>query len=447
MATVATASRGAIGHRAAPSAWPLYALFGALPIWWALGAAYFVWPLITLPLLFSLLLRGNVRVPPRFGLWLLFLAWMLLAAVQVEGDLRLALFAYRASLYVSATLLFLYVFNASRERLPDGTILKAMGLFYAAVIVGGFVGVFLPHVSFSTPVESIVPSSFLADQTAYYFVHPALAENMDFLGYPVGRPKTLFAYTNQWGACAAVLTPLALGAVSQMRPGAARRGLVILLILSVVPIAVSLNRGLWLSLGLGLAYVAIRLGRHRNARALVAGVVAVTVAGLVVLMTPLGGLVEDRFTAQKNSNNTRLTIYQTTVEEIKESPVFGYGSPRRNQFDADQPSIGTQGQAFTVAFSYGIPALLLFVAWFGYSLFRSMPRGSPSRFWANAAIFVLLMELPYYNYMPATLHVAMVAAGLLWRDVVEPPERPVRRPVLAATPAVGTPLTIEQARS
>jgi O-antigen ligase len=446
MVTVARASPAAVGRRAAPSAWPLYALFAALPIWWALGAAYFIWPLVTFPLLASLLLRSNVRVPPRFGLWLVFLAWMFMASLQLESDLKLALFAYRASLYVSATLLFLYVFNASRESLPDGTILRVMALFWAAVIVGGLVGVFLPQVSFSTPVESIVPSSFLSDQTAYYFVHPALAENMTFLGYPVGRPKTFFAYTNQWGACAAVLTPLALGAMSHMRPGLPRRALGVLLILSVVPIAVSLNRGLWLSLGLGLAYVAIRLARHRNARGLIAGLVGVSVAGLLVLMTPLGGLIEDRFTARKNSNNTRLTVYQATVQEIKESPVFGYGSPRRNQFDTDQPSVGTQGQAFTLAFSYGIPALLLFVAWFGYSLFRSMPRGSPSRFWANAAIFVLLMELPYYNYMPATLHVAMVAAALLWRDVVEPVERPVRRPALAAKPAARTPL-MESTRS
>src|SRR5829696_8339529 len=279
MATVAKVNSVAAGRRASSSAWPLYALFAALPIWWALGAAYFIWPLITFALLFSLLLKGDVRIPPRFGLWLLFLAWMFLASLQLESQLKLALFFYRASLYVSATLLFLYIFNASRESLPDGTILRAMAMFWAAVIIGGFLGVFLPDVSFSTPVESIVPSSFLADQTAYYFVHPALAENMTFLGYPVGRPKTLFAYTNQWGACAAVLTPLALAAVSQMRPGPARRGLGILLILSVVPITVSLNRGLWLSLGLGLAYVAIRLGRQRDARGLVAGLVALTVAG------------------------------------------------------------------------------------------------------------------------------------------------------------------------
>jgi polysaccharide biosynthesis protein PslJ len=437
MATVARAGPAVVGRRTSPSAWPLYALFAALPIWWALGAAYFIWPLITFPLLFSLLLQGNVRIPPRFGLWLLFLAWMFLASLQLETELKLALFFYRASLYVSATLLFLYIFNASRETLPDGTILRVMAIFWAAVIIGGFLGVFLPDVSFSTPVESVVPSSFLSDQTAYYFVHPALAENMTFLGYQVGRPKALFAYTNQWGACAAVLTPLALGAMSQMRPGIARRALGTLLILSVVPIAVSLNRGLWLSLGLGLAYVAIRLARQRNARAVVGGLVAVIAAGLVVLVTPVGGLVEDRFTAEKNSNNTRLTVYEATVRQIKESPLLGYGSPHGAQFDAALPNLGTHGQAFTLAFSYGIPALLLFVAWFGYSLFKSMPRGSPSRFWSNAAIFVLVMQLPYYNYMPTTLHVAMVAAALLWRDVVDPAERRVRRPVLAAKPAAG----------
>jgi polysaccharide biosynthesis protein PslJ len=439
MATVARLSPAAAEYRAPRSAWPLYALFVALPIWWALGAAYFIWPVITFPLLLSLLLRHNVRIPPRFGLWLLFLAWMFLASLQLEADFKLALFFYRASLYVSATLLFLYVFNASRERLPDGTILGIMAMFWAAVIIGGFLGVFLPEVSFSTPVESMVPSSFLSEETAYYFVHPAFAENMTFLGYPVGRPKTLFAYTNQWGACVAVLTPLVLGAMSQMRPGIPRRALGMLLILSVVPIAVSLNRGLWLSLGLGLAFVAIRLARHKNARGLVAGLVGVTAAGLVVLMTPLGGLIEDRFTSMENSNPDRRAVYEATVQQVKESPILGYGSPRGNQFDADQPSIGTQGQAFTLAFSYGIPALLLFVAWFGYSLFKSMPRGSPSRFWANAAIFVLVIELPYYNYMPTTLHVAMVAAALLWRDVVDPAERSVRRPGFAAKPAVGLP--------
>jgi hypothetical protein len=417
-------------------AWPLYALFVALPLWWLLGAAYFIWPLVTFPLFFAFLLRGEIRIPPRFGLWLLFLAWMLIASFQAEGGSSLAVVIYRISLYVSATLLFLYVFNASRSGLPDGTIVKLMAIFWAEVIIGGFVGVLFPNLTFSTPIESLAPAAVLQDETAYNFVHPGVADVMTFLGYPVGRPKTLFAYTNQWGACAAVLTPFAFAALSQMRPGGRRRALGCLLILSIVPIVVSLNRGLWLSLGLGLVYAVIRLAARGNVRALVGGVVAAAAVALFVVFSPLSMLIEDRFTGEQTTTETRMTVYQATIDQIDESPIFGFGSPGRAGADADLPPLGSHGQLFTLAYSYGIPALLFFAAWFLYGFLRSAPRGSPSRLWANAAILVLLIEMPYYNYMPATIHVAMVAAALLWRDVLAPAPATRSPSVVVPKPAV-----------
>ncbi len=423
-ATYAGAPRRRLG-----AAWPLYALFVALPLWWALGAAYFIWPLLTAPLLLTLLYRrGNVRIPPRFGVWLLFLGWMLLASVQLDDAMSGALFMYRFSLYVSATLLFLYVYNAPRDRLPDRVVVKAMALFWAVVVVGGFVGVFLPYFSFSTPVEALLPASFLQDKTAYYFVHPAMSEVMTFLGYPVGRPKTLFAYSNQWGAAVGLLTPFALAAVSMSRPGGLeRRGLVLLLILSIVPITVSLNRGLWLSLGIGLLYAALRLAARGNFRALRIGVTAAITIAAVVFATPLGGLVADRLTSEENSNKTRGTVYEATIAEVKKSPLIGYGSPRLSAFDKNLPELGTQGQLFTIVFSYGVPAMLLFTGWFVYTFLRSRPRGSPTRFFANASLLILLLELPYYNHMPTSLHVAMVAAALVWRDLRDPVEQPPGR--------------------
>jgi O-antigen ligase len=415
----ATAAR--VATRSLGSRWPLYALFAGLPIWWALGAAYFIWPVVTFPLLFALLLRGEVRVPPRFGIWLLFLGWMCLASMQLEDTLDVGLFAWRASLYVSATLLFLYIYNSSRQRLPDGLIVTVMAVFWAEVVIGGFVGVFLPYASFSTPVESLMPASVLQDKAAYYFVHPALSEVMTFLGYPVGRPKTLFAFSNQWGAAVAVLTPFAFAALSRTPPRSlARWAITGLLILSIVPITVSLNRGLWLSLGIGLAFVAFRLTQRGQVRALRYGLTAAAVAAVVIFVSPLGSLVYDRFTAEKNSNNTRTTVYQATLAEVKKSPLLGFGSPKNSGFDKNLPNLGTQGQLFTIAFSYGIPALLLFAAWFLYCFLRSLPRGSPTRFWANASLLILLVELPYYNYMPATLHVGMVAAALAWRELSDP---------------------------
>src|SRR5688572_8087323 len=144
MAALARASTAGAGARRPMPAWPLYALFVALPIWWVLGAAYFIWPLVTFPLFFAFLLRGEIKIPPRFGLWLLFLAWMLIASLQAEGGSSIFVVLYRVSLYVSATLLFLYVFNAKRDGLPDGTIVKLMAIFWAEVMIGGFAGVLFP---------------------------------------------------------------------------------------------------------------------------------------------------------------------------------------------------------------------------------------------------------------------------------------------------------------
>ena len=406
--------------RSATSALPLSFVVLSLPLWWVLGAAYFIWPFLTVPLLLSLVLRGNVRVPPRFGLWLLFLGWSLLSVVQLERKLSIALFLYRASLYVSATILFLYVFNATREEISDWTIVRILALFWVEVVVGGFLGVFFPRVSFHTPVESLVPQSFLHDQTAYYFVHPAFAEVMTFLGYPVGRPKVLFAYSNQWGAALAVLTPFAFAAYSRMKPGAKRKAFGALLLLAVVPVVVSLNRGLWLSLGAGIAYLLVRLAGRLNFRAIGATAVALVAAAALVFASPLGGLVHDRFTSERSSNETRLSVYQETLQQVKRSPYIGFGSPRASSDDPNLPHVGTQGQLFTLAYSYGIPALVFFVGWFLYTFLRSFRGGGPGRFWANVAILMLLVELPYYNYMPAPLHIVMIAAALAWRDILQP---------------------------
>jgi hypothetical protein len=41
-------------------------------------------------------------------------------------------------------------------------------------------------------------------------------------------------------------------------------------------------------------------------------------------------------------------------------------------------------------------------------------------FWASVCMLIVIVELGYYNFMPTTLHVIMVAAALAWRDIVYP---------------------------
>jgi O-antigen ligase len=402
------------------SAWPLYFVFLALPLWWALGAIYFIWPVLTFPLFLSLLARDRIEFPRRFGLWLLFLAWLPLSIVQLHKGLSYALFAYRASLFFSATVLFLYIFNASREHISEKVVLNILALFWVEIIVGGLLGVLFPTISFSTPTESVVPQAFLDDQTAYNFIHPAFADVASFFGHTVGRPKALFGYTNQWGACVAVLTPFALAAYSRLPRSALRRWCGILLVLSVIPIALSLNRGLWLGLAAGIGYLGVRFARMKNIRALVAGIAVLAVCTVVVVGTPLGGFVVDRLTTQQTSTGTRLSTYDETIGRVKQSPLVGYGSPGATDTSLAYSNLGTHGQVFTIVYSYGIPALALFVGWFAYTFVRASRRRTHACVWGSAAIFITLVEIPYYNLMPTTLHVAMAAAALAWRDIARP---------------------------
>src|SRR5438067_13211935 len=106
------------GRRRVPG-WQLYVLFGLYPVLWVLGLAYFMWPFAAALFVLSLCVRSNVRTPPLFGLWLLFLIWMLASMMELSTSQQMVLFAWRAVIYLTATGLFLWIYNASAEELPS----------------------------------------------------------------------------------------------------------------------------------------------------------------------------------------------------------------------------------------------------------------------------------------------------------------------------------------
>jgi polysaccharide biosynthesis protein PslJ len=424
------AARPIRGTRSLPVAWPLYAALIAYPLWWALGVGYFIWPLLTFPLLIALLASKRIAVPPGFGIWLLFLAWMLLSGTQLT-EMSFA-FAWRAFTYLSATVLFLYLFNARRTWIPDRTVIVVLAVFWAEVIAAGLLGVAFPTVTLDTPAAHLMPGALRADELVQATVRPGLSDVMMVLGYPVGRPKALFAYTNQWGACAALLAPFAIAAFAYLGRPAHRRALAVCVGLSLVPLVFSLNRGVWITLGIAFAYTALRIARPGNRRALAAGGAAVLVATAIVFATPLGTLAQDRVNTESASTDTRLGLYHATVQQVRQSPLLGVGSPSTRTEEGSAPPVGTQGQLPLLAYSHGIPGLVLFVGWFLYTAVRSARFVSPGRFAAHLTVVIGILLLPYYSLLPVALHVLMVAAALAWRDV---PSRTPARPRVKEVPA------------
>ncbi|MGH2768717.1 MAG: O-antigen ligase family protein, partial [Actinomycetota bacterium] len=187
------------------------------------------------------------------------------------------------------------------------------------------------------------------------------------------------------------------------------------MVASLFPFVVSLDRGAWFSLGLGLAYATLRFGLRGNRRAL-AGAVAALVLGVgVVALTPLGGVVVDRL-KNPHSNEGRMLLYQEAIKRTKESPVLGYGAPVKS-VRPDTPSVGTHGQLWLVLVSHGVPAALLFFAWWIALLLRTRRGTAPFGVWGHAVVLISLLQMGFYEQLAAPIHITMVAAALVLREM------------------------------
>ena len=283
--------------RGSSRAWPLYALFAGFPVWWLFGLGAFIWPIVAVPMLLSLIVRREVRVPPAFALWALFLAWMLASGLMLDEPQRLLVFIYRASLYFSATILFLYVYNASPESLPASVVARILAVFGGFVVVGGFLGMVFASASLSTPVEaamSVIPG------ICFPTTGSKLRCTLTFANVPTPSslpPPTSVGAVPLRERMGRELHPA--GAVPHPRghpvgdhpcPWLAR----FVLIASIVPLIVSVNRGAWIALAACLVYAAVRLAARGRSRALVSVLLVVIAFAGVILLTPLRGVVEDR---------------------------------------------------------------------------------------------------------------------------------------------------------
>jgi polysaccharide biosynthesis protein PslJ len=399
--------------------WPLTALFVLFPVWWALGLGAFIWPLVAIPMAAKLASAGRFRAPPGFVLWLMFLVWMLASGSQLEDAGDWLVFGQRVTVYLSATVLFLYVFNATQDELPSERAAAMVVWLWLAAVVAGFAALAFPTGGFTSLAELVLLSGLVGNSFVNELIHPELAQVHDFLGYPVARPKAPFVYTNEWGANMALLTPFVFAswrAVSRPLRTILGAGLVA----SIVPMAFSLNRGLWLSLGAGLLYAAIHLARQGRVSALRAIIALVAVAAGLTLITPLGDLVRDRI-ATPHSNVARSALYTETTESVLDSPLLGYGSPRRSERNPNLPPVGTHGQLWLVLFSHGIPATLFFVGWFLYLFWSTRRPGSNLALWMHVVVFTALVQMPYYGLLPVPIHLVMLAAALAWRHSAHTP--------------------------
>ena len=394
-------------------AWPVYALFAGFPLWWVLGLGAFAVVLIAIPMFLLLVQRGDVEVPPAFWLWIGFVVWACVAALELTSGSRLIGFSVRMGSYIGSSIVFLYVYNG-RDRLDKRVVLRALVLFFAVVVAGGYLGVLVPRGSLSTPVQALLPVNIGNNEYVRALVHPAFAEVQRPYGSPrtFYRPSAPFPYTNSWGCNVSLLVPLVVAAIMTFRRTGWRLVMVALLAAACVPAFATLNRGMFLALGMVLAYASVRLAFRGRLLPLSMVLGGAAVGLTVALSAGVLARLQERLHYSR-TNVGRQTIYREAFEGALNSPIFGHGSPQPST--TVDVSVGTQGQVWNVMFSYGFIALAFFLGWFGLVVLQSWRARDQAGLWVHATLFIAFMTFFYYGYDGIQLTVAMTAAALALR--------------------------------
>jgi polysaccharide biosynthesis protein PslJ len=408
--------RAASGRRRLTVTWPLAALFVGFPLWWVLGLSAVIWSVLAVPMLVALIWRHRTKAPAPIMVWFVFLVWVLMSGLQLESGTKLITFTYRLSLYAAAGVLFLYVYNLPRGGRADLKVLRILTIFWMIVVVGGYVGILGGAHTFTAAIEYVLPHSLRHQPFVQELVQPALAQVENFLGVAVPRPSAPFPYTNNWGGNIAVLSPVAFAALGAAGRGLRRKAIIGFLIASLVPMVVSLNRGMFLSLGVGLLYVAIRLAIRGRVTALLSLLGLLALCAILVAVTPLGHLVTENLTSTHgHSNTTRLSVTQQAIDGANQSPIFGYGEPQAVTGQGGTPPIGTQGQLWMVLYSNGYIATALFLGFFLAVLWQTRRARGTGGLWLHVVPLIALAQITFYGWLPAELQVVMVVAALAYR--------------------------------
>lgn len=436
--------------------WPLSVALLGFPLWWILGLANVMLLLVNVPMAMTLWRRrGTLVAPSGFGAWLFFLVWVVLGVLVLWADAplaepgggfsRLLVYGYRLAWYLSFTIVLLYIGNMSERELPSGAIGRLLGYMFIVTTIGGLVGSFFPAIQLTSPVEMVLPHGLTSNSFIRDIVHPKVAEIEAILGFEQSRPMAPFAYANTWGAAYAFFLPYFL--LTWIVRARLRRRVfgVIVLAASLWPVVYSLNRGLWGALGAIGLFGVLKLLQVGGPRVIAWTAGMAAVGAIVVALSPLPGLVQDRLDNPHSNNRRALLAEETTRSALIGSPLVGFGSTRNVQGDLGQvsggdkvgckacgsPPLGTQGHVWLLIFANGIVGTIAFCAFFTIRFLRHWrDRGAYSLAGCCVLISCTLFMITY-DMVEVPLYTVMIAVALMWRarrdaDGVRTPQARVR---------------------
>jgi hypothetical protein len=398
--------------RALP-AWPVYLLIGGFPAWWALGASAFAAIICGGIMLALMVQRGRIRTVPGILPWFGFVVWALAAGVTLNGLLQSVGYAQRVSELAAVGILILYYVNA-RERLNVRKIVGSLVVLWVSVVILGVIAIQFPNMRLTTPVGLLLPESLTSNRLVYHLVFPRLAEVQQPWGAerPFNRPAAPFPFANSWGAAYAILTPVVFAFLASRPRRWIRIAVWVLLVVSLWPAVESSNRGMFVAVAIAAVYVIGRLAlRGRLIPALTAAL-GLLGAGVALVWSGAADQILGR-QQYSNSTGTRIDVYLATIGKTLESPFLGWATPQEG-VTAGGVALGTQGQIWTVMYSYGFVGLFLFCLFLFGAVFRTWTAPKMGQLWLHSVLVMTTATMWFYGLGTIQLAaVALLAAALL----------------------------------
>lgn len=390
-------------------AWPLLAPFAAYALWWLLGVGDFIWIMAAAVMVVTWFGRRELVAAVPIIIWAVFLLWVVASVPFNDTPGRIIGAVYRLLLYASAGVFAVHVYSA-RGSLPAHRVTRAMVWFLVGMTACGYLAMAAPELVIRTPMSYVTPG-FLKhnDLIADMVIRRTSQWNPDAWVAQDVRPAAPFLYANTWGNVYSLVLPLVLLHAWFVRNSPRMWGVLAIALVSLPPALATLNRGMFIGLGVVAVWVglqALRRGAMRAVRSAALGFVLIATAWY---FSPLGASFFNRV-ATTNSTDDRWALYRTTWARTLESPLFGLGSPRPAEYPW-LPSLGTQGQLWTVLFSHGIVGLVLFLLPFVLGWIALMPCRDPAGAVFGGVLLATLVETFFYGMMTGVL-VSLVVLGL-----------------------------------
>jgi O-Antigen ligase len=391
--------------------WPLTAMFGLMPLWWALGVWYFVWPFFGVLLFALMATRGRVRLPTGTALWLVFLGIIAISVVQLDRVTALYTFTLRFGWLVTALLVGVYVYNLARDGVPWSRIANPLAVFWLATVALGWLGVLAPRFSVPSPFLMVLPDGLAHTRFIADITHLDATEFNPLSANPIYRPTAPYPYTNNWGTAYAFLVPFVLAYLASVRRGRMRIALQVSLPLSVVPAFLTLNRGMFIGLGVGLLYLLVRELTRGRVRLLLPIGALVLVAWVFTLFIPVAELITRR-TSTTDTTSDRFDLYAQTWAAVLHSPLLGFGQPATVDTTHAAEPLGTQGMTWQLLYSHGIPATICLYLLLAVIARRMAAAVTPAGLWLSMLPVVAVVITPFYAYIDPNISVLCYAIGL-----------------------------------